>query len=74
MSTDLKLGLNLGYWQRNADDAGGWLPLFALPEKVEQMYGPSLAAARDGFDEDAPRSRPGLIPAVVSPDAERGWR
>ncbi|WP_326824594.1 LLM class F420-dependent oxidoreductase [Streptosporangium sp. NBC_01756] len=30
--------------------ADGWLPLFALPEKVEQMYGPSLAGARPGFD------------------------
>ncbi|GAA4227857.1 F420-dependent oxidoreductase-like protein [Streptosporangium album] len=30
--------------------ADGWLPLFALPEKTEQMYGPSLAGARPGFD------------------------
>ncbi|MFF5210642.1 LLM class F420-dependent oxidoreductase [Streptosporangium sp. NPDC000396] len=30
--------------------ADGWLPLFVFPEKVEQMYGPSLAGAKPGFD------------------------
>ncbi|GAA3118416.1 LLM class F420-dependent oxidoreductase [Planomonospora alba] len=33
-----------------AEIADGWLPLFAFPEKIEQMYGPSLTAARPGFD------------------------
>ncbi|MBG0824863.1 LLM class F420-dependent oxidoreductase [Planomonospora sp. ID91781] len=33
-----------------AEIADGWLPLFAFPEKIEQMYGPSLAAAGPDFD------------------------
>ncbi|MBB2910977.1 F420-dependent oxidoreductase-like protein [Streptosporangium becharense] len=30
--------------------ADGWLPLFAFPERIERMYGPSLAAAGPDFD------------------------
>ncbi|GAA5054874.1 LLM class F420-dependent oxidoreductase [Thermocatellispora tengchongensis] len=33
-----------------AEIADGWLPLFTFPEKIEQMYGEALAAARPGFD------------------------
>ncbi|MGC5015245.1 LLM class F420-dependent oxidoreductase [Streptosporangium sp. DT93] len=33
-----------------AEIADGWLPLFVFPEKIEQMYGPSLAGAAPGFD------------------------
>jgi F420-dependent oxidoreductase-like protein len=30
--------------------ADGWLPLFVFPEKIEQMYGPSLAGTGPDFD------------------------
>ncbi|GIH94091.1 LLM class F420-dependent oxidoreductase [Planobispora siamensis] len=30
--------------------ADGWLPLFVFPEKIERMYGPSLAGAGPDFD------------------------
>ncbi|MEU4535164.1 LLM class F420-dependent oxidoreductase [Streptosporangium sp. NPDC023825] len=33
-----------------AEIADGWLPLFVFPEKIERMYGPSLAGAGPGFD------------------------
>ncbi|MER5644620.1 LLM class F420-dependent oxidoreductase [Streptosporangium sp. NPDC002524] len=33
-----------------AEIADGWLPLFVFPEKIERMYGPSLAGADPGFD------------------------
>ncbi|MFI6512116.1 LLM class F420-dependent oxidoreductase [Streptosporangium sp. NPDC050855] len=33
-----------------AEIADGWLPLFVFPEKIEQMYGPSLAGAGPDFD------------------------
>ncbi|RJL22800.1 LLM class F420-dependent oxidoreductase [Bailinhaonella thermotolerans] len=33
-----------------AEIADGWLPLFVFPEKIERMYGESLAAAGPGFD------------------------
>ncbi|MFF3440109.1 LLM class F420-dependent oxidoreductase [Streptosporangium sp. NPDC002721] len=33
-----------------AEIADGWLPLFVFPEKIEQMYGPSLSGADPGFD------------------------
>ncbi|GIH27963.1 LLM class F420-dependent oxidoreductase [Acrocarpospora phusangensis] len=33
-----------------AEIAQGWLPLFVFPEKIESMYGPSLANAGPGFD------------------------
>ncbi|MFC4062505.1 LLM class F420-dependent oxidoreductase [Planomonospora corallina] len=45
-----------------AEIADGWLPLFAFPEKIEQMYGPSLAAARPGFDIAA------MVMTVVTDD------
>ncbi|WP_440065883.1 LLM class F420-dependent oxidoreductase [Streptosporangium sp. OZ121] len=33
-----------------AEIADGWLPLFVFPEKIERMYGPSLAGTGPGFD------------------------
>ncbi|TDC03417.1 LLM class F420-dependent oxidoreductase [Nonomuraea longispora] len=33
-----------------AEIAQGWLPLFAFPSKIEEMYGASLADAPAGFD------------------------
>ncbi|MFC5825782.1 LLM class F420-dependent oxidoreductase [Nonomuraea insulae] len=33
-----------------AEVGQGWLPLFAFPEKIEEMYGESLAGAQEGFD------------------------
>ncbi|MEV4073405.1 LLM class F420-dependent oxidoreductase [Nonomuraea fuscirosea] len=40
----------------------GWLPLFAFPEKIEQMYGEALSAARPGFDVAA------MVMVVISDD------
>ena len=33
-----------------AEIADGWLPIFVSPERFADVYGPSLAGARDGFD------------------------
>ncbi|GAA3441284.1 LLM class F420-dependent oxidoreductase [Planomonospora venezuelensis] len=45
-----------------AEIADGWLPLFAFPEKIERMYGPSLAGAGPGFDVAA------MVMTVVTDD------
>jgi F420-dependent oxidoreductase-like protein len=33
-----------------AEIADGWLPIFLAPERVREIFGPSLAGARDGFE------------------------
>ncbi|RVX43679.1 F420-dependent oxidoreductase-like protein [Nonomuraea polychroma] len=33
-----------------AEVAQGWLPLFAFPSKIEEMYGEALAGASEGFE------------------------
>jgi F420-dependent oxidoreductase-like protein len=33
-----------------AEVADGWLPIFVDPERFDDAFGPSLAAARDGFE------------------------
>ncbi|TDD45523.1 LLM class F420-dependent oxidoreductase [Nonomuraea terrae] len=45
-----------------AEIAEGWLPLFAFPSKIEEMYGASLADAPDGFDVAA------MVMVVISDD------
>jgi F420-dependent oxidoreductase-like protein len=45
-----------------AEVAQGWLPLFAFPSKIEEMYGASLAGAREGFDVAA------MVMVVISDD------
>ncbi|MEU4576913.1 LLM class F420-dependent oxidoreductase [Nonomuraea sp. ATR24] len=40
----------------------GWLPLFALPGKIEEMYGPALAGRDPGFDIAA------MVMVVISDD------
>ncbi|NBE98371.1 LLM class F420-dependent oxidoreductase [Nonomuraea sp. KC401] len=45
-----------------AEIAQGWLPLFAFPSKIEEMYGASLADAPAGFDVAA------MVMVVISDD------
>jgi F420-dependent oxidoreductase-like protein len=45
-----------------AEVAQGWLPLFAFPAKIEEMYGESLAGAPEGFDVAA------MVMVIVSDD------
>jgi F420-dependent oxidoreductase-like protein len=45
-----------------AEVAQGWLPLFAFPSKIEEMYGAFLAGAREGFDVAA------MVMVVISDD------
>ncbi|MEV4576412.1 LLM class F420-dependent oxidoreductase [Nonomuraea jabiensis] len=45
-----------------AEVAQGWLPLFAFPSKIEEMYGESLAGAAQGFDVAA------MVMVVISDD------
>ncbi|MEO3806455.1 LLM class F420-dependent oxidoreductase [Nonomuraea sp. B1E8] len=45
-----------------AEVAQGWLPLFAFPSKIEEMYGASLAGAPAGFDVAA------MVMVVISDD------
>ncbi|MEV0624996.1 LLM class F420-dependent oxidoreductase [Nonomuraea wenchangensis] len=45
-----------------AEIAQGWLPLFAFPEKIEEMYGGALAGAPAGFEVAA------MVTVVVSDD------
>ncbi|MEO3888275.1 LLM class F420-dependent oxidoreductase [Nonomuraea sp. B5E05] len=45
-----------------AEVAQGWLPLFAFPSKIEEMYGASLAGAPEGFDVAA------MVMVVISDD------
>ncbi|MEU8362268.1 LLM class F420-dependent oxidoreductase [Nonomuraea sp. NPDC048882] len=42
----------------------GWLPLFAFPEKIEQMYGEALSGARPGFDVAA------MVMVIISDDVK----
>ncbi|WP_043640254.1 LLM class F420-dependent oxidoreductase [Nonomuraea candida] len=45
-----------------AEVAQGWLPLFAFPEKIAEMYGDALAAAPPDFDVAA------MVLVVISDD------
>lgn len=45
-----------------AEVAQGWLPLFAFPEKIEQMYGDALSKAPADFDVAA------MVLVVISDD------
>ncbi|MFI7635312.1 LLM class F420-dependent oxidoreductase [Nonomuraea sp. NPDC049400] len=45
-----------------AELAQGWLPLFAFPSKIEEMYGEALADAPEGFDVAA------MVMVVISDD------
>ncbi|MFG1705231.1 LLM class F420-dependent oxidoreductase [Nonomuraea sp. M3C6] len=45
-----------------AELAQGWLPLFAFPEKIEEMYGGALSGAPEGFDVAA------MVMVVISGD------
>ncbi|NRQ35037.1 LLM class F420-dependent oxidoreductase [Nonomuraea sp. NN258] len=45
-----------------AEVAQGWLPLFAFPEKIAEMYGDSLAGAAPDFDVAA------MVLVVISDD------
>ncbi|MEW1839066.1 LLM class F420-dependent oxidoreductase [Nonomuraea angiospora] len=47
-----------------AEVAQGWLPLFAFPSKIEEMYGESLAGAPPGFDVAA------MVMVVISDDVQ----
>jgi F420-dependent oxidoreductase-like protein len=49
-----------------AEIADGWLPIFLSPERVKDVFGPSLAAASDGFDIAAG------VNVVLTKDAEGG--
>jgi F420-dependent oxidoreductase-like protein len=40
----------------------GWLPLFAFPAKIEEMYGAALSGAAEGFDVAA------MVMVVISDD------
>ncbi|MEV1176153.1 LLM class F420-dependent oxidoreductase [Nonomuraea sp. NPDC049784] len=45
-----------------AELAQGWLPLFAFPSKIEEMYGEALAGAPESFDVAA------MVMVVISDD------
>ncbi|MFC4123149.1 LLM class F420-dependent oxidoreductase [Nonomuraea zeae] len=45
-----------------AELAQGWLPLFAFPAKIEEMYGEALSGAAEGFDVAA------MVMVVISDD------
>ncbi|MEQ4720473.1 LLM class F420-dependent oxidoreductase [Nonomuraea sp. B19D2] len=45
-----------------AELAQGWLPLFAFPAKIDEMYGEALADAPEGFDVAA------MVMVVISDD------
>ncbi|UBU11242.1 LLM class F420-dependent oxidoreductase [Nonomuraea gerenzanensis] len=45
-----------------AEVAQGWLPLFAFPEKIEEMYGEALSGAEPGFDVAA------MVMVLISDD------
>ena len=47
-----------------AEIADGWLPLYVSPERFRDVFGESLAAARDGFDVA------GSVQVVVGDDVE----
>ncbi|WP_157252681.1 LLM class F420-dependent oxidoreductase [Nonomuraea typhae] len=45
-----------------AELAQGWLPLFAFPSKIEEMYGDALSARPEGFDIAA------MVMVIISDD------
>jgi F420-dependent oxidoreductase-like protein len=47
-----------------AEIADGWLPLFLSPERFDEVFGPSLAGARDGFEIAA------AVPVVPGDDLD----
>lgn len=47
-----------------AELAQGWLPLFAFPSKIEEMYGEALANRGPGFDIAA------MVMVIISDDVE----
>ena len=50
-----------------AEIADGWLPIWLSPERLKEVFGASLAGAREGFDVAA-----FSVPAVVTDDVEAG--
>ena len=50
-----------------AEIADGWLPIWLSPERLQEVFGESLAGAREGFDVAA-----FSVPAVVTDDVEAG--
>jgi F420-dependent oxidoreductase-like protein len=50
-----------------AEIAEGWLPIWLSPERLQEVFSDSLAAAREGFDVAA-----FSVPAVVTDDLEAG--
>jgi F420-dependent oxidoreductase-like protein len=50
-----------------AEIADGWLPIWLSPERLHDVFGESLAGAREGFDLAA-----FSVPAVVTDDVEAG--
>jgi F420-dependent oxidoreductase-like protein len=50
-----------------AEIADGWLPIWLSPERLQEVFGESLAGAREGFDIAA-----FSVPAVVTDDVEAG--
>jgi F420-dependent oxidoreductase-like protein len=50
-----------------AEIADGWLPIWLSPERLQEVFGASLAGAREGFDVAA-----FSVPAVVTDDVEAG--
>ena len=51
----------------SAEIADGWLPIWLSPERLQEVFGKSLAGAREGFDVAA-----FSVPAVVTDDVEAG--
>ena len=41
-----------------AEIADGWLPIFVVPERFDDAFGPSIAGAREGFEIARDRQRP----------------
>jgi F420-dependent oxidoreductase-like protein len=50
-----------------AELAQGWLPLFAFPSKIEEMYGEALAGAPEDFDVAA------MVMVVISRCTSAAW-
>ena len=58
-----------------AEIADGWLPIFVVPERFDDAFGPSLANAREGFEiaatvsvlvgDDVPALRDSLKPYLA---------
>src|SRR5207253_10276037 len=45
--------------------ADGWLPVWVSPDRFREVFGPSLAAAKDGFDVAA-----FAVPVAISDDVQ----